>query len=137
MEKGEKNKWLEQKNIFAENEAKFLADPSNQRAWEKMYMACQVTCELSLAQRLRRTCFVMSHEMFLDTAMEAAVRIMNRYKKPKGYKITNLSNVCMFSIKDVLDTQKAMFENDVIPSGLTLKEILSESAILDEVEDDE
>ena len=123
MEKDEKNKWIEQKRIFAENEAKYLANPNDKKAWDLMYFSCQTTCELSLAQRLRRTGFRMPKETFMDTAMEAAVRIMNRYKKPKGYKIKNLSNVCMYSLKDVLDTHKAMFENDVIPAGLSLSEL--------------
>lgn len=132
-----RNKWVELGNRFKDGQTAFLDDMSNKPAWDKMFIACNQTCELKLAQRLRRTGFIMEHELFLDTALEAAVRIMNRYKKPKGYFVKNLANVCEFSIKDVLDSKKAMFENDVIPNGLELDEIMGEAATLLEVYIDE
>lgn len=112
----QRNKWVQFGNTFAENQTKYLQNINNKAAWDKMFLTCISVCELKLVQMMRNK-FVLEHDDFIDLALEAATRIMNRYKKPKGYFIKNLANVCEFSLRDVMYTPKAQFEDRVLLAG--------------------
>lgn len=118
-------------NSFIEAQENYLEN-KDENSWHIMFISCQKMCEITLANYARKNNFRVDKEVFADISSEAAVRIMNRYKKAKGYKIEYLRTICRYSIIDVMYNKRNKFEDSVECCGLDV--YFDEDASFSEIE---
>lgn len=97
---------------FSEAQKEYL-ECKSANSWQQMFLCCQKMCEITLANYARSHKLHFESDIFAEYALEAAIRIMNRFKKPKGYKVDYLRTVCRWSLIDVLYNKKQQFADSI------------------------
>ena len=79
------------------------------KSWDKMFLCVMKCCEVQTRK-------IMGNKGgdILDYSMQATVNIMNRYKKPKGYKIDYLVTVCRNECFSLTQKAKEKFYRSIL-----------------------
>ena len=79
-------------------------------SFEKMFFMVHFAVEVALKKRLRPLSRqgVIRHD-FDDLAMDATINVMNRYKKPKGYKVLYLLTTADYAALGILHNPRQKF----------------------------
>ena len=85
----------------------------NPKSWDKMFVCVMKCCEVQVRKIMGSKC-----EDNLDYSMQATVNIMNRYKKPKGYKIDYLVTVCRNECFSLTQKAKEKFYRSILSLDL-------------------
>lgn len=93
---------------FYSAQERWLNDNNDQEAWHQMWEGVYGACS-STMKKFARKCPGIHIDDLEGLALDTAAAIMNRYLKPKGLKIENLSNYVHMPCFGVLYHPKRKF----------------------------